>query len=155
MRLKHGRRSILMKIHSFVANYSGGTHYSLNKSATNQSLGRYHHHLISKEAYLTNQEHLKNQAYLRVQSPSVYNIYLNADGSIDVTPKEDADKEINWVPLEMSMKSRVSNHINADEIAYDMDYIASEYVQYKIRIEHRSEERRVGKECRSQKATEQ
>ena len=127
---------MLVKIHSFVANYSGATHYSLKKSAANQPLGRYNHHLISKEAYLTNQEHFKKQAYLRVQSPSIYNISLNADGSIDFTPKEDADKEINWVPLEMSMKSRVSNHTNADEIAYDMDYIASEYVQYKIRIEH-------------------
>src|SRR5699024_1531751 len=127
---------MLVKIHSFVASYSGASYYSLKKSAANQPLGRYNHHLISKEAYHTNQEHFKKQAYLRVQSTSIYNISLNADGSINVTPKEDADKEINWVPLEMSMKSRVSNHTNADEIAYDMDYIASEYVQYKIRIEH-------------------
>lgn len=124
-----------MKIHTFVANYSGATHYSLKKSAANQSLGRLNHNLMSKEAYLTNQQYYKDQAYLRVQNPSIYNISLNADGSIDVTPKEDADKEINWVPLEMAMKSRVSNHTNADEIAYDIDYIASEYVQYKIRIE--------------------
>src|SRR5690625_2840923 len=90
---------------------------------------------MSKEEYLTNQQHIKDQAYLRVQNPSIYNICLNANVSIDVIPKEDEDKEINWVPLEMSMKSRVSNHTNADEIAYDIDYIASEYVQYKIRIE--------------------
>src|SRR5690625_2304493 len=128
MRLKHGRRSILMKIHTFAANYSGATHYTLKKNATNNSLGRLNHNLMSKEEYLTNQQHFKDQAYLRVQSLSIYNISLNADGSIDVIPKEDADKEINWVPLEMSMKSRVSNHT-------------------------RSEERRVGKECRSRRKT--
>src|SRR5690625_7696012 len=83
MRLKHGRRSILMKIHTFAANYSGATHYTLKKNATNNSLGRLNHNLMSKEEYLTNQQHFKDQAYLRVQNPSIYNISLNANGSID------------------------------------------------------------------------
>lgn len=126
---------MLVKIHSFVASYNGATHYTFKKNANINHLGRLNNSLMSKEEYLTNQHHFKEQAYLRVQSPSIYNISQNADGSIDFTPKGDADKEINWVPLEMSIKSRISNHTNADEIAYDIDYIVSEYVQYKIRIE--------------------
>ncbi len=99
------------------------------------------------EQYKANESVLREQAIIRAATAS-FKIGKNADGSIwmeDHRPEAalarmratGGETEIDWFKLNMDYDARAGAGTgNLDEVALRIDYYASEYAQYKTRIEN-------------------
>jgi len=141
-----------MKVDSFVAGYTGGSILYKNRgqfvNGSNYFTDRdVHNNVLTSEEYEANLDIYKGQALRRAMSPVLYNLKKNTNGTISYDTKQLSreevlairsddlkDMEINWAPLKIQLANRLPNVTNLDHVGFDIDYFASEYVQYKNRI---------------------
>ncbi|SDM44920.1 hypothetical protein [Sediminibacillus halophilus] len=89
----------------------------------------------------------KEDALRRMMSPVLVNLSKQGDGTISFDKREysreevlairESDlegKDVNWASLELQFTSRYSSASTTDNIANDLDYLASQYVQLEQRI---------------------
>jgi hypothetical protein len=139
-----------MIIHSFSTAYTGhllpagnNTSGSLIGKINSNVLLR--NNVIKADQYSTNlPSSLEIALHRAMFSSTIFNITINADGTIGISPKDDGDIITNWASLELQLASTRPNHLNGDLIGYDIDFFASEYVQYQAWIEENfSGEKRI------------
>jgi hypothetical protein len=140
-----------MRVDSFVAGFTGGS--TLYKSNGQFYGGPYytdrdiHNNVMTAEAYRANLDAYKHEALRRLMSPVLYNLTRLADGTITADCKQLSREEvlalryedmkqmaINWAALEFKLANRLPTYKHLDHVGYDLDYFASEYVQYQTRI---------------------
>lgn len=141
-----------MRVDAFVAGYTGGSTVYQNRGQFVNGAGYFtdrdvHNNVLTAEEYSTKMDVYKEEALRRLMSPVLYNLTAGVDGSISYEQKQLSRDEvlalraadlkgvkINWAPLNIQLANRLPNHTNMDHVGYDIDYFASEYVQYKHRI---------------------
>ncbi|WP_017472845.1 hypothetical protein [Amphibacillus jilinensis] len=114
----------------FATTYYGGL---INQSRTsNLSLfNQTNNQVLTSADYLANQDIYKQQASNRI-GKQIFNIVRNDEGTVtDMVAAADSSRRFNWGLLALPL---VPNHSTADNVGYDIDYLASEYVNYQNQI---------------------
>lgn len=140
-----------MRIDAFVAGYTGASilfknngEYVGGKYYTDRDI---HNNVTTIEAYKAAMDNHKQEALRRSTLPYLIHLSRQADGSITAESKQLREDEvlalrledmqnvpINWAPLKIQLANRLPTYSNLDHVGYDLDYFASEYVQYQTRI---------------------
>jgi hypothetical protein len=140
-----------LRINALVAGYTGGSIVYRNNGQILNGANYYtdrdvHNNVFSRETYAAGLDAYKEAALHRAMAPILYLTKLE-DGSLSVEPKSLTrdevlalraenlqEMEINWGALKFRLANRMPSVTNLDHVGYDLDYFASEYVQYRQRI---------------------
>ena len=144
-----------MKINPFIT----GNYHSINlKNNTivdrqnSKSKGHFSTSTFSTQGLFYKQDFSKEQAMQRAKEPIFVNVIKQEDGTILFDRKQLSDEEVlslresdlknvgvNWGALELHLAGLQASYTSADQIAYNLDYFASEYAEYSSQINMRFE----------------
>ncbi|GGE35991.1 hypothetical protein GCM10011391_13490 [Pullulanibacillus camelliae] len=138
-----------MRVNPFIArNYDSNIYKDNFNVSTLDSLDS--DRSFTTEDDVLNQDTYKEQALRRSTSPILVHLSKQADGTITFDRQQMTREEvlslregdlknvaINWAPLELQLASKQSSYSSTDQVAYDLDYFASEYVQFQSQINMR------------------
>lgn len=144
-----------MRINPFITSNYHSINLKNNTIAdrqNSQNKGHLSTSTFSTQDLFYNQDMSKEQALQRAMEPSFFNVTKHEDGSITFDRKQLSREEVlshkesdlknvgvNWGSLELQLAGQQASYTSADQIAYNLDYFASEYVQYTSQINMRFE----------------
>ncbi len=137
-----------MKVGSNVNGYYGG--HSMSQPFNTNFLNNSNLKSPQKAEVSASVNVHKEEALGRMMSPILVNLSKKEDGTIsfdkrsysqdEVLAMRESDLEgmdINWASLELQLTNRNASASSTDNIANDLDYLASQYVQFSQRIKQR------------------
>ncbi|MBM7542170.1 hypothetical protein [Amphibacillus cookii] len=118
-----------------ITNRFATTHYGrlINQNSTSNLFlfNQTNNQVTTNADYLANQDIYKQQASHRM-GKEIFNIVRNEEGTVtDMVAVTDGSRRFNWGLLALPL---VPNHNTTDNVGYDIDYLASEYVNYQNQI---------------------
>lgn len=144
-----------MRINPFIAsNYHAINlrNNSIVDRQHSQNKGHLSTYTFSTQDLFYNQDAAKEQALQRAGEPIFVNVVKHEDGTITMDQRQLSKEEVlalkesdlenvdvNWGSLEFQLAGQNATYTSADQIAYNLDYFASEYVQYASQINMRFE----------------
>src|SRR5690625_3815984 len=139
-----------MRINPFIASNYHSINIKNNTIVDRQSTQIKSHlatNTFSTQGLFYNQDMSREQALKRAMDPIFVNVSKQEDGTItfdrktlsheEVLSLKESDLEnvgVNWGSLELQLAGQQANYTSADQIAYNLDYFASEYAQYTSQI---------------------
>lgn len=142
-----------MKINPFILSNYHAINLKNNIIVDRQNSQNKNHlssNTFSTQDLFYNQDTSKEEALQRAMEPIFVNVTKQEDGTIifdrkilsheEVLSLKESDLKnvgVNWGSLELQLTGQQASYTSADQIAYNLDYFASEYAQYTSQINMR------------------